>query len=70
MGMETLYPLFSPEESALAASMAKDFDLSPSGGSDYHGENKPDLFMGRGKGDLFVPDVFAKAIKAKSLTFQ
>ena len=70
MGMETLYPLFSREESALAALMAKDFDLLPSGGSDYHGENKPDLFMGRGKGDLFVPDVFAKAIKAKSLTFQ
>ena len=68
MGIETIYPLFSPEESALAASFAKDFCLLPSGGSDYHSENKPDLFLGRGKGDLCVPASFAEAIRAKSLT--
>lgn len=66
MGMETLYPLFSPEETALASSLAREFSLLCSGGSDYHGANKPDLSLGRGKGDLFVPLSFADAIKQRA----
>lgn len=68
MGMETLYPLFSKEETCIAEALAREFSLLPSGGSDYHGENKPDLFIGRGKGDLFVPLSFAEAIRKKALT--
>ena len=28
----------------------------PTGGSDFHGATKPDLFVGTGTGDLKVPD--------------
>jgi len=69
VGMETLYPLFSEEESCIAEALARAYSLLPSGGSDYHGENKPDLFLGRGKGNLYVPFSFAEDIKAKSLSF-
>lgn len=69
VGMETLYPLFSQEETALATSLADEFSLLYSGGSDYHGANKPDLSIGRGKGDLFVPLSFAEAIKQKASAF-
>lgn len=69
MGMETLYPLFDLEETALATSLASEFSLLCSGGSDYHGANKPDLSLGRGKGDLFVPLSFAEAIKQKAIAF-
>ena len=69
MGMETLYPLFTQEETVLATSLADEFSLLESGGSDYHGANKPDLFIGRGKGDLYVPLSFAEAIKRKAVAF-
>ena len=69
MGMETLYPLFSREESLFADALAKAFSLLPSGGSDYHGENKPDLSLGRGKGDLYVPLSFADAIRKRAFAF-
>ena len=31
------------------------FDLLPSGGSDFHGANKPDIQMGTGRGNLHIP---------------
>ncbi len=36
--------------------LAKRFDLVATGGSDYHGESKPDLAVGTGTGDLKVAD--------------
>ena len=35
--------------------LAREFDLLVTGGSDYHGENKPDIRLGRGRGDLSLP---------------
>lgn len=60
-GMEVLYPKFSPEETELAGRLAAEFGLLPSGGSDFHGENKPDIALGTGKGDLRVPKAFFEA---------
>lgn len=54
-GMEVLYPKFDREMTQCAARIAAEFDLLPSGGSDFHGGNKPDIMLGRGKGELFVP---------------
>lgn len=34
----------------------KEFDLLASGGSDFHGANKPDILIGTGRGPLYVPD--------------
>lgn len=55
-GMETIYPRFDPETSALARRMADEFGLLYSGGSDFHGENKPGIRLGYGTGDLYVPE--------------
>jgi len=46
-GMETEYPLFDEEKRALARSIADEFGLLRSGGSDYHGANKPDIRIGQ-----------------------
>ena len=62
-GMETLYSTFDRKERELAARIAARYDLLPSGGSDFHGLNKPDIQLGRGKGDLFVPESFAESIR-------
>lgn len=64
-GMETRYPLFSQEETEIAEAMAKTFGLAQSGGSDFHGENKPDIRLGCGKGDLEVPEAFLQDLKQR-----
>ena len=45
--------------------LAKEYDLLPSGGSDFHGANKPGLDLGTGYGKLFVPEEFLEKIKDK-----
>jgi predicted metal-dependent phosphoesterase TrpH len=64
-GMETLYPRYSPEETASAQSIAEEFGLLPSGGSDFHGDNKPDIALGTGTGELRVPCHFLDKLKAR-----
>ncbi len=66
VGVETVYPLYSPEEADFMAEVAERFGLLPSGGSDYHGTNKPDIDMGRGRGNIVVPFVFYEGLKALS----
>lgn len=62
-GMEVLYPLFDEEKTWLAQTLAAEFDLLPSGGSDFHGGNKPDIHLGSGKGTLKVPVSFLYGLK-------
>ena len=54
--MEVWYGEFSPEQTRLAKDIAEEFGLLPSGGSDFHGGNKPGLDLGVGRGKLQVPD--------------
>lgn len=65
-GMEVLYPKFSPEETVLAESIVKEFSLLSSGGSDYHGDNKPDVRLGVGRGDLRVPTQFLEDLRSRA----
>ena len=53
--IETYYSLFSEKEAATAKELAKRYQLCESGGSDFHGDNKPDIAIGRGRGSLYVP---------------
>lgn len=61
--METLYSTFSPEVTQTARKIAGEFGLLESGGSDFHGENKPHIQLGTGKGNLAVSVSFAEAMK-------
>ena len=63
VGMETAYSTYDDETAALAARMAEQFGLLPSGGSDYHGAKKSDIRMGVGKGTLRVPVQWVSALK-------
>ena len=53
---------------ALAASIAEEFGLLSSGGSDYHGQNKPHISMGSGKGCLQVPCRCLSSLKGLSFS--
>ena len=59
VGMETAYSTYDVQATALAQSMADRYGLLPSGGSDFHGSNKPDIRLGVGKGNLAVPQQWA-----------
>ena len=62
-GMECLYPLYSEETTQLSFELARQFSLLPSGGSDFHGDNKPDIRIGVGKGNLAIPYDWAEALR-------
>ena len=64
-GMEVYYSKFSPEETALAEQIASEYKLLPSGGSDYHGDIKPDIRLGVGRGNLRIPSAFLKNLKSR-----
>lgn len=63
-GMEVIYSLFSGEQTQIAMDIAKEFGLMKSGGSDYHGANKPNIQIGKGQGNLSVPDEYYFALKS------
>lgn len=63
MAIETRYSKYSREEKDFSAELAKEFGLLESGGSDFHGDNKPDIHIGIGQGDLRVPYEFLAEMK-------
>ena len=54
-GMETLYSKYDAQTTALAERIAAQYGILPSGGSDFHGQNKPGISMGTGRGALCIP---------------
>ncbi len=61
MGIEAIYSTYTPADERQVRSLAAKYGLLLSGGSDFHGANKPGLDLGVGYGKLFVPkDLFLK----------
>lgn len=54
-GIEALYSLNTPSDDSRLARMAQNQGLFITGGSDFHGSNKPDIDLGVGKGNLRIP---------------
>lgn len=55
IGMECYYSLYDDETTKEALDLAETFHLKCSGGSDFHGDNKPDIKLGIGHGTLKIP---------------
>jgi len=55
-GLEAVYGRYSPQLRTDLGNLARRFGLVATGGSDFHGATKPDLYVGTGTGDLKVPD--------------
>lgn len=64
-GMEAIYSMNTPGDERNMKRLAKEFDLLISGGSDFHGENKPYIHLGTGKGNLHIPYSVLEDIKKK-----
>ncbi len=64
--IETCYTEFDEEMTSMAKLVAEKFELLESGGSDFHGENKPGIALGTGRGNLYVPFEFYEKLRAAS----
>jgi predicted metal-dependent phosphoesterase TrpH len=54
-GVEVYYSEHSPEQTRLFAELAQRHELLLTGGTDFHGTIQPEIAIGSGRGDLFVP---------------
>ncbi|MCI8484619.1 MAG: PHP domain-containing protein [Lachnospiraceae bacterium] len=63
-GLEALYSMNTPGEERSLRKLADEFDLLISGGSDFHGDNKPHIQLGTGRGNLQIPYEVLEKIKS------
>jgi predicted metal-dependent phosphoesterase TrpH len=56
----------TPKEIARWEGLARDAGLLPSGGSDFHGDNKPDLKIGTGRGRMRIPLEWLEAMEDRA----
>ncbi|SDB10070.1 PHP domain-containing protein [Eubacterium oxidoreducens] len=62
-GLEAIYSTYTPADERYFKGLAKEYDLLISGGSDFHGTNKPDIKLGTGKGSMFISYEILQTIK-------
>lgn len=54
-GIECFYRNHTAQDEARFLAFARKYSLLPTGGSDFHGSNRPGIALGRGEGGLQVP---------------
>ncbi len=62
-GMETVYTTYTGAETERMNSYAEEFGLLKSGGTDFHGANKPRTDLATGWGELKVPFEYYEKLK-------
>lgn len=55
LGIEAIYSTHTGTQEREIRKLARSFGLCISGGSDFHGANKPAIDLGKGKGNLRIP---------------
>lgn len=64
--METRYVTYDEETTRTARSIAEEYKLLESGGSDFHADNKPGIFLGTGRGALAVPMALLEPLRQRA----
>ena len=67
-GIETFYSRYTPGETRWAEAARQRFDLLESGGSDWHGQSKPDIQLGETQTGQSVPNRVLDALKQRVQT--
>ncbi len=63
MGLEVIHSTNVNNDESYLRGLASKYQLVPTGGSDFHGNVKPDIQMGTGRGNLFVPYSYLEKLK-------
>lgn len=66
-GIEAIYSMNRFSDESSMRQLAKRFGLAITGGSDFHGSNKPSIDLGSGKGNLQIPYEIWANLKKRSL---
>lgn len=64
-GIEGYYTDYTPDMDKRYRAMARELGLVISGGTDYHGANKPHIAIGRGRGNLEIPYDILEGLKKR-----
>ncbi len=64
LGLECRYSLYDERQSQYLLALAREYGLTPTGGSDYHGTNKPEIDLGVGTGSLAVPAEWLEGLRS------
>lgn len=62
-GIEAMYSRNRGNDEAFVRKLASEYNLFITGGTDFHGANKPDLEIGTGEGNLRVPVMLLENLK-------
>jgi predicted metal-dependent phosphoesterase TrpH len=63
VGIEALYGTYTPQDERDIKALAEKYELLISGGSDFHGSNKPNIELGTGTGHMCIPYDHLEKIK-------
>ena len=63
LGLEVFYSSHTRQQTSRYLELAKRLDLLVTGGSDFHGATNPGIQVGRGKGNLKVPDTLLEPLR-------
>jgi predicted metal-dependent phosphoesterase TrpH len=63
LGLEVYHSSNNSYESGKLKKLTKQYGLFPTGGSDFHGSNKPDIDLGKGRGGLRISYLLLEDIK-------
>ncbi len=67
VGIETMHSSYNEEQIAFSKKVAEKFSLAESGGSDFHGNVKPGVELGKGKGNLNIPEyIYSDLLEIKN----
>jgi predicted metal-dependent phosphoesterase TrpH len=70
-GIEVYYPGHSPQQIQQYTELAGKYGLLITGGTDFHGSITPEIKMGSGTGDLFVPyNLYKELMNANRRSFR
>lgn len=64
-GIEAVYGTYSARDEQYVRALADEYGLLLSGGSDFHGSNKPAIRLGRGQGRMHLDCSVLEALKAR-----
>jgi len=64
IGIEAVYSTYNAGEEKQMRALASKYHLLISGGSDFHGSNKPDIDLGVGRGKLYIHEEIWEKLKA------
>lgn len=69
-GIEGVYSMYAPHEVSYLKEIAQKHNLIITGGSDYHGDNKPYIDLAVGRGKLYVDDNLLGPLRQASTYYQ